>query len=106
MSFLAPAVPYISAATSVMAASQASALGKYNQSIMNRNALVKEQEAEAIKTVLLHPLYTFINNICRYGNFNNIRILQRFPYCANYDDVYKHFNITPEEITFIENNIK
>ena len=46
---LAPAVPYISPATSVMAASQASALGKYNQSIMNRNALVKEQEAEAIK---------------------------------------------------------
>lgn len=58
-------------------------------------------EAEAIKTVLLHPLYIFINNICRYGNFNNIRILQRFPYCSNYDDVYKHFKINNEEITFI-----
>ena len=33
----------------IAAAQQASALGKYNQSMMNRNAQVKEQEAEAIK---------------------------------------------------------
>lgn len=36
-----------------------------------------------------HPMYKFINNICRYGNFNNVRILQNFPYC---DDVYNIFN--------------
>ena len=33
----------------IAAGQQASALGKYNQRIMNRNAQVKEQEAEAIK---------------------------------------------------------
>ncbi len=39
--------------------------------------------ARQIKEVLEHPLYKFINNICRYGNFNNIRILQNFPHCDN-----------------------
>ena len=33
----------------IAAAQQISALGKYNQSVKNRNALIKEQEAEAIK---------------------------------------------------------
>ena len=33
----------------IAAGQQASALGKYNQAVMNRNAKVKEQEAQAIK---------------------------------------------------------
>jgi len=33
----------------IAAAKQQSALGKYNQQVANRNALVKEQEAEGIK---------------------------------------------------------
>ena len=61
-------------------------------------------EAEKISKVLNHPLYRFINNICRYGNFNNIRILQNFPYCDNYVELYSRFNITEEEINFISNN--
>jgi len=63
-----------------------------------------ETEAENISKVLNHPMYKFINNICRYGNFNNIRILQQFPYSNNYDNVYNMFNITDEEIEFIETN--
>ena len=63
-----------------------------------------ETEAKNISIVLNHPMYKFINNICRYGNFNNIRILQNFPYCDNYEDVYKKFNITHDEIKFIESN--
>lgn len=39
----------ITAATSVVAGRQASAAGKYNQDIFNRNAEVKEQEAEIIR---------------------------------------------------------
>jgi len=39
----------IVAATSVAAARQASATGKYNQAIQNRNAQVAEQEAQAIQ---------------------------------------------------------
>ena len=64
-----------------------------------------ETEAQKINKVLNHPMYKFINNICRYGNFNNIRIIQKFPYCDNYDDVYKKFGITNEEIKFIETNL-
>jgi methylase of polypeptide subunit release factors len=61
-----------------------------------------ENEANNISKVLSHPLYKFVNDICRYGNFNNIRILQCFPYCKDYDQVYKKFKITKEEQKFIE----
>ena len=64
-----------------------------------------EETANNISVILNHPMYKFINNICRYGNFNNIRILQNFPECDKYDDVYKKFNITPDEIKLIESNI-
>ena len=40
---------WVSAVTSVAAARQVSAIGKYNQSIQNRNAAVAEQEAERIE---------------------------------------------------------
>ena len=40
---------WVTAITSVAAARQASAIGKYNQQIQNRNAQVAEQEAEAIE---------------------------------------------------------
>ena len=63
-----------------------------------------EQEANLFKKILEHPLYCFINNICRYGNFNNIRILQNFPYCIKYEDIYKDFKINKEEIKFIESS--
>jgi tetrahydromethanopterin S-methyltransferase subunit H len=40
---------WVTAAVSVAAARQASAIGKYNQQIQNRNAQVAEQEAQAIE---------------------------------------------------------
>ena len=40
---------WFSAVASVAAARQASAVGRYNQSIQNRNALIAEQEAERIE---------------------------------------------------------
>lgn len=64
-----------------------------------------EEEANNISNVLNHPLYKFINNICRYGNFNNIRVLQNFPFNDNYENVYETFNITEEEKKFIESNV-
>jgi hypothetical protein len=51
----------------------------------------------------------FINNICRFGNFNNIRILQHFPipdvnnYSGNHKEIYDYFNITDEENIYREN---
>lgn len=69
-----------------------------------------EDDAKKNKQILEHPLYIFINNICRWGNFNNIRILQNFPipkinYTGNYTEIYNYFNITDEEIMFINNNL-
>jgi adenine-specific DNA-methyltransferase len=65
-----------------------------------------EEEAKKTVQILEHPLYVFINNICRWGNFNNIRILQNFPipnieYSGNHEEIYNYFNITEDEIEYI-----
>lgn len=60
-----------------------------------------EEKAWLLKNVLDHPLYVFINNIHRYGNFNNIRILQDFPFPSNINNVWESFGITEEEQKFI-----
>jgi len=68
-----------------------------------------EEQAKIYLQILQHPLYVFINNICRWGNFNNIRILQSFPipminYSGNHAEIYDYFNITKEEIEYICEN--
>jgi hypothetical protein len=69
-----------------------------------------EEQAKKYLQILQHPLYVFINNICRWGNFNNIRILQSFPipdieYSGNHKEIYDYFNITEDEINFINSNL-
>jgi SAM-dependent methyltransferase len=64
-----------------------------------------EKEAKSIKEMLDHPLYTFLNNIHRYGNFNNNRILQLFPLCLE-KDVFNCFNISEKEKEFILDFLK
>jgi adenine-specific DNA-methyltransferase len=69
-----------------------------------------ENEAKAYMNILQHPLYVFINNICRWGNFNNIRILQSFPipnidYTGNHNEIYSYFQITNDEIEYIKKNL-
>lgn len=54
-------------------------------------------DAEKIMQILKHPLYVFLNNICRWGNFNNVRILQRFPIPLDDTNIYDSFGITKEE---------
>lgn len=60
-----------------------------------------EEEALKLKEILDHPLYLFLNNIHRFGNFNNIRILQKFPYPENEEDIWESFGINEEEQDFI-----
>ena len=55
-----------------------------------------EEESLKIKNILDKPLFKFINDIHRYGNFKNVRILQKFPYEEN-------FSLTEEEVKFIDN---
>jgi hypothetical protein len=69
-----------------------------------------EEQAKKYVEILQHPLYVFINNICRWGNFNNIRILQSFPipdinYSGNPAEIYTWFKITDEEIQYIQANL-
>ena len=69
-----------------------------------------EEEAKKYLEILTHQLYVFINNICRWGNFNNIRILQSFPipsieYSGNHQELYSYFHITDEEIEYISDNL-
>lgn len=55
-----------------------------------------KSKEEAIKTAkeLDNDIYKFLNNITRYGNFNNIRILQRFP-------IFTKLNLNKEELNLI-----
>lgn len=69
-----------------------------------------EEEAKKYALILQHPLYIFINNICRWGNFNNIRILQSFPipdivYTGKEEEIYNYFKITQEEVEYIMTNM-
>ena len=47
MAFAAPALPFVGPVLGVAAATSANQIGKFNQSVANRNALVAEQEAAA-----------------------------------------------------------
>ncbi|MDR3290094.1 MAG: class I SAM-dependent methyltransferase [Rickettsiales bacterium] len=54
-----------------------------------------KEESEKIKSELDNEIYIFLNNITRYGNFNNVRVLQNFPILGS-------FELTREETNFIE----
>ncbi len=47
MAFAAPALPFVGPVLGVAAATSANQIGKFNQQVANRNALVAEQEAAA-----------------------------------------------------------
>jgi len=38
-----------------------------------------KSEAQRVKEALDNKIYLFLNNITRYGNFNNVKVLQQFP---------------------------
>lgn len=69
-----------------------------------------EEQAKKYVHILQHPLYVFVNNICRWGNFNNIRILQSFPipdidYSGDEMEIYNYFKITEPEMKFIQEHL-
>ena len=59
MGFLAPAAPYIVGGIGAVQIAQQGAIGKYNQAVANRNALVKEQEAQILDDKLNLELAQF-----------------------------------------------
>jgi hypothetical protein len=60
-----------------------------------------KEEAMRIAEILKHPLYVFLNNICRWGNFNNIRVLQRLPKCDDFDP-FEFFGLDDEERNLVQ----
>lgn len=61
------------------------------------------ETADRVAAYLNHDLYVFLNNICRWGNFNSIRILQRFPK-PDADlgaSPYEAFALTKDECDYI-----
>jgi len=76
MSFVAPAIPYISAFTQVAAARQASAAGKFNQAVQNRNAQIATQEAEQIEQQKEFDIGTFEQKFSRLQGETKTNILK------------------------------
>ena len=75
MGFLAPAAPFISAATSIAAAQQASSVGAYNKAIADRNFRVKVQEAERIQQQKEFDLAQFDKKFTRFQGETKTAIL-------------------------------
>jgi len=70
-----------------------------------------QKEAETLQSVLLLKLYRFVANICRWGNWNQERLLGMLPsvdlsHSWTDEELYKYFNLTTEEITLIEETVK
>ena len=72
---VAPALPYITAGTSLIAASQAGATAKYNQSVQDRNALVYEQEKERLEGKLNFDLARFDDQFRQFQGETTTKIL-------------------------------
>lgn len=59
MGWVAPVASAVTAVTAVAAGRQASATGKFNQAIQERNAIVAEQEAQAIEQRTIYDIAQF-----------------------------------------------
>jgi len=61
-----PFLPYVSAAMTVVQAKQQNAIGKFNQSVQNRNAEIADQEAGAIDKQTEYKLGQFNKDYARF----------------------------------------
>ena len=75
MGWIAPVASAVTAVTAVAAAQQASAAGKYNQAIANRNAQIKEQEAELIEKQKEFDIAKFDQEFIKLQSQTKTRIL-------------------------------
>ena len=75
MGWVAPVAATVTAVTAVAAARQASAAGKYNQDIANRNAEIKEQEGELLEKQKEFDLVKFDQQFTQLQGQTKTRIL-------------------------------
>ena len=71
-----PFVPYVSLGMSVVQAKQQSAIGKFNQSVQNRNAEIATQEAQQIEKQLEFDISRFDQKFQQLQGQTTTRILK------------------------------
>ena len=67
---------WVTAVTSVAAAQQASATGKYNQAVQERNAVIAEQEAERIEQQKQFDIARFEDSFTRLQGETKTKIIK------------------------------
>ncbi len=67
---------WVTAVTSVVAAQQASATGKYNQAVQERNAVIAEQEAERIEQQKEFDIARFEDSFTRLQGETKTKIIK------------------------------
>lgn len=70
------AIPFIAPTVSLIQAKNATEIGKFNQRVFNRNALVAEQEAERIKQKLNFDIARFDDQFLQLQGSTKTRILK------------------------------
>ena len=71
------AIPFIGPTVSLIQAKNATEIGKFNQKVFNRNALVAEQESERIEKKLEFDLTRFDDQFRRFQSKTTTNILAR-----------------------------
>ena len=70
------AIPFIGPTVSLIQAKNATEIGKFNQKVFNRNALVAEQEAERIKQKLNFDIARFDDQFLQLQGSTKTKILK------------------------------
>ncbi|BCV03533.1 MAG: hypothetical protein CM15mV69_170 [Caudoviricetes sp.] len=74
---LTTAAPFITAGTSVLAAQQAGAIGRFNQQVSERNAYIAAQRSRQIEQKLEFDLARFDDQFRRFQSKTTTNILAR-----------------------------
>ena len=70
------AIPFVEPAVSIIQAKNATEIGKFNQSVLDRNAIVLEQEAERIKQKTAYDIAQFDRKFALLQSSAKTRILK------------------------------
>tara|TARA_R100001443_G_scaffold325_2_gene1222 strand:- start:1293 stop:1757 length:465 start_codon:yes stop_codon:yes gene_type:complete len=70
------ALPFVGPALSLVAAKQASDIGKFNQSVANRNAVIAKQEAEAQAKLTEFNIAKFNQSFEKFQSTTKVAILK------------------------------
>ena len=70
------ALPFVGPALSLVAAKQATEIGKFNQSVANRNALIAKQESDQISKLKTYNINKFNQSFENLQSTTKVRLLK------------------------------